>query len=190
MCRYSIHSANNEEATFTCNSFFRHGCGLYCIHLHINSMSFSLLKIVRKFLPKSNFGKVKWYEIKEIYGLICICLDSIIKFLQRQWLWIFFVDKLSFAQKGKPLCNILGIRFRICINLFQARVIALQERGIWSSNHPPNGSGKGNVLRHELKSTIVVSILLGCFALSWTPMIIYFFYSISCYECEVNHFVR
>ncbi|KAK3097171.1 hypothetical protein FSP39_007095 [Pinctada imbricata] len=91
-----------------------------------------------------------------------------------------------------PLFIMIGLYFRIAkVARAQARIIALQERGIWSTNGSTgNTTGSRTAIRNELKSTIMVSILLGFFAMSWTPMIIYFFIFISCNGCNVNRFVR
>ncbi|KAL3882093.1 hypothetical protein ACJMK2_028464 [Sinanodonta woodiana] len=51
-------------------------------------------------------------------------------------------------------------------------------------------NGNQNVFKREIKSTIMVSILLGFFTLSWLPVIVYFFVSVSCNGCYINHYIR
>jgi hypothetical protein len=81
----------------------------------------------------------------------------------------------------------IGIYFYNNVLYFQARIIAIQESSITGSYKTKNG-----IIRNELKSTVMISLLLGCFTLSWSPMMIYFFYSITCTTppCDVNRYIR
>ncbi|XP_061169537.1 melanocortin receptor 5-like [Saccostrea echinata] len=101
---------------------------------------------------------------------------------------IAHVCVLFIIQLFLPLLIMLGLYVRIAkIARTQAKVIALQERVSW--NNSPKSSS--NVIRHELKSTFMVSILLGCFTIGWMPMMIYFFYEITCVQnCNVTPFIR
>lgn len=101
---------------------------------------------------------------------------------------IAHVSVLFIIQLFLPLLVMLGLYFRIAkIARAQAKVIALQERVSWK-NSPQSSS---NIIRHELKSTFMVSILLGCFAIGWMPMMIYFFYEITCVQnCSITPFIR
>ncbi|XP_048767267.1 melanocortin receptor 5-like [Ostrea edulis] len=100
---------------------------------------------------------------------------------------IAHVCVLFFIQLFLPLLIMLGLYVKIArIARAQAKIIALQERVPW--NNSPKASS--NVIRHELKSTFMVSILLGCFTIGWMPMMIYFFYEITCVNCYVTPFIR
>ncbi|CAC5376076.1 ADORA2B [Mytilus coruscus] len=87
-----------------------------------------------------------------------------------------------------PLAVMLGLYVKIArIARQQAKVIAIQQACIMGNVGTKNG-----IIKNELKSTVMVSLLLGCFTLSWTPMIIFFFYTITCSNppCTTNRYVR
>ncbi|KAK3596938.1 hypothetical protein CHS0354_002505 [Potamilus streckersoni] len=64
--------------------------------------------------------------------------------------------------------------------------MAIQENG----SSVLYGNRNQNVFKREIKSTVMVSILLGFYTLSWLPVIIYFFVSVSCNGCHINHYIR
>lgn len=101
---------------------------------------------------------------------------------------ITHVSVLLVIQLFIPLAVMLVLYFRIAkIARRQARIIAIQESSITG-----NCKAKDGIIKNEMKSTVMVSLLLGCFTLSWSPMIIYFFYTITCTNppCDVNRYIR
>ncbi|KAJ8315350.1 hypothetical protein KUTeg_007500 [Tegillarca granosa] len=85
-----------------------------------------------------------------------------------------------------PLGVMLSLYVRIArIARKQAKIMAIQSIRPQSRN-----SRNIHIHSHELKSTILVSILLSCFALGWLPMIVYFFYSVICPECYTSPYIR
>ncbi|XP_061169538.1 melanocortin receptor 3-like [Saccostrea echinata] len=87
-----------------------------------------------------------------------------------------------------PLLIMLTLYIRIVkIARSQAKIIALQERVL--GNRSLNSSN--NFIRQELKSTVMVSVLLGFYIMAWTPLTIYFFYQITCAtNCYDSSFIR
>ncbi|CAI9738277.1 octopamine receptor beta-2R-like [Octopus vulgaris] len=61
----------------------------------------------------------------------------------------------------------------------QAKVIAIQECSVTRSA----------ITSQERKSTYMVTSLLGCFAIFWTPTVIYFYASIAL-KGNINHYIR
>ncbi|XP_062567840.1 melanocortin receptor 5-like [Saccostrea cucullata] len=95
---------------------------------------------------------------------------------------------LLIIQYFLPLLIMLSLYARIVrIARHQAKAIALQERVLRNKSHAFNF-----IRRQELKSTVMVSVLLGFYIIVWTPMIIYlFFYKITCVEnCFQSPFIR
>ncbi|XP_062613661.1 melanocortin receptor 5-like [Saccostrea cucullata] len=90
-----------------------------------------------------------------------------------------------------PLLIMLPLYARIVrIARNQAKAIALQDRVL--GNKSDRSSYAFNFIRRqELKSTVMVSVLLGFYIIGWTPMIILFFYEITCVKkCVQSPFIR
>ncbi|XP_062613671.1 thyrotropin-releasing hormone receptor-like [Saccostrea cucullata] len=90
-----------------------------------------------------------------------------------------------------PVLIMLTLYARIVrVARHQAKAIALQERVL--RNKCDRSSNAFNFIRRqELKSTVMVSVLLGFFISVWTPMIILFFHQITCVEnCVQSPFIR
>ncbi|XP_071115300.1 adenosine receptor A1-like [Haliotis cracherodii] len=100
------------------------------------------------------------------------------------------VGILFVIQLFLPLTVMVGLYCKI------AR-IARRHAKVMSLHEPPRPSPyrisvsrSSSIFGREVKSTIMVSILLFSFAVGWTPMVIYFFVSIACETCHVNRYIR
>ncbi|KAL5009560.1 hypothetical protein ScPMuIL_011865, partial [Solemya velum] len=94
---------------------------------------------------------------------------------------------LLVIQLAIPLLIMVILYVRIALIARRQSKVMAAEMAMTSRNH--TRPSMFTVVRTELKGTLMVSLLLGCFALAWTPMIIYFFIDIICESCDQGNYV-